>query len=301
MRVLITGASGFIGSHVTRRALAAGAEVSVLLRPGSDRRRLDDMLPALRVLDGDVRDVGAMEAALRDIRPSLCLHLAWRMDSPDASGHFESLRASLELVALLGRLGCARVLSAGSCAEYAGGPGAIAEDGAVRPQTSYGVCKHALFVSGGVLGRTLGFSFAAVRIFHVYGPQEDPRRLVPDVVRHLLAGEPVSLTSGEQVRDYLHVDDVADGLWRAGADPDLRGAVNVASSVPVRVGDVARTIAAELGRPELLHFGERPQRTEEPPVLYGDAALLRARTGWAPRFGLDEGLRQTIAWWRDRR
>ena len=298
MRVLITGGAGFIGSHLVRRALQDGAEVSLLLRPGSDRRRLADVLPAARVIEGAVEDGASLEAALRETRPEICLHLAWRMDGSESSRHFESLRASLELVSALSRAGCRRILCAGTCAEYDGGPSALAENASVEPRTSYAVCKHALFVAGSALARAQGVSFVSARIFYVYGPAEDPRRLVPEVIRHLLAGTPVDLTSGEQVRDYLHVEDVADGLWRAATAFDLEGAVNVASSIPVSVAEIARTLADLLHRPELLRLGARPQRSEEAPVLYGDATRLRTRTGWAPKYALADGLRQTIAWWR---
>ena len=135
------------------------------------------------------------------------------------------------------------------------------------------------------------------RIFFVYGPGEPEGRLVPSVGRTLLAGEPVPTTSGDQVRDFMHVEDVA-AAFAALADADTTGAVNIASGDPVRVRDVVETLAEQVGRPDLLRPGALPDREGDPPRLVADVTRLRQEVGIAPQIALREGLAQTLEWLR---
>ena len=134
-----------------------------------------------------------------------------------------------------------------------------------------------------------GFELAWGRIFFVYGPGEPDGRLVPSVGRALLAGEPVPTTRGDQVRDFMHVEDVA-AAFAALADGDVTGAVNVASGEPVTVREVVDTLAAAAGRPDLPRPGALPDREGDPPRLVADVSRLRDEVGFAPRIGLPEGL-----------
>src|SRR5205814_8914752 len=120
------------------------------------------------------------------------------------------------------------------------------------------------------------------RIFNVYGPGEDPNRLVPYLIRQLIAGSACGLTSGEQVRDYIHADDLAAALW-ALARTDAKGAVNVGSGERVSVKDVALKIAGMLGGKHLLNFGAIPLRGGEPQVRCPDLSRLHNITDWKPR------------------
>jgi nucleoside-diphosphate-sugar epimerase len=138
---------------------------------------------------------------------------------------------------------------------------------------------------------------AAARIFSVYGPWEDPRRLVPFVISKLLAGEDCPLTRGEQIHDYSHVEDTASAVW-AIAKSSVVGPVNVASSQPVSVASVAARLGELLGRPELLRFGARPSPPGDPPFLVANTDRLRREIGWLPRYDLAAGLAHTLAWWR---
>jgi nucleoside-diphosphate-sugar epimerase len=141
-----------------------------------------------------------------------------------------------------------------------------------------------------------GRSLAWARLFYLHGPAEDPRRLVPMVIQKLRAGDEVALGAGTQIRDYLHVDDAARGLWAVGQS-GLQGAVNVASGQPVTIAQVVREIAAQVGRPELLKLGARPPVPNDPPFICADIRRLREGTGWTPRHGLRDGLAATLAWW----
>ena len=136
-------------------------------------------------------------------------------------------------------------------------------------------------------------------MFIVYGPYDDAGRLIPSVTLALLQNRVAKVTPGEQVRDFTHVEDAVSAIW-AIARSSCTGPVNVASGVPVTVAQVARHIAAIIGKPELVDLGGLPYRPGEPKSLVADTTLLRERIGWRPRYDLEAGLKHTVEWWMRR-
>lgn len=302
MRVFLTGGAGWIGSHLARLLTDRGEAVLALTRSLPIPPRAADLAGRVAWVEGDFCRPGAWQDAVRDFRPEIALHLAW-IATPgrylEAPENRECVRASLELLDLLHAAGCSRVAVAGTCFEYDASRGWLSEKSPPRPTSLYAACKHALFLIATQLQRARGGSLVWPRLFYQYGPHEDPRRLVPYVYRKLAAGEPCPLTAGTQVRDFSHVSDVVSGFWAAAAS-DLEGAVNLGSGVPVTVAEVARAVAREMGREELLRLGEQPIPPGDPPFLCSDNRLLRETTGWAPRYDLRAGIAETVAWWRSR-
>lgn len=300
MRVLITGGAGFVGSQLARRAVAEGHDVIALVRADTDRWRLRDIEGRLTVAVCDLHDREAVERAIGTSRPELCVHLAWRGSPGDgrpATDNVSSLMASLELVRALATARCPRFVATGTCFEYAEAQRPHVEDDPVGPRDLYAMCKSACFTIASELCRIEGIRMAWPRIFYTYGPYESPFRLVSSVIVALLEGRPIATTRGEQIRDYLHVEDVADAIW-AIARSTFTGPVNVASGMPVTVGEVVRELGQMLGRPELIRIGDLPYRPNEPMTIKADVRLLRERIGWTPRYGLRQGLTQTVDWWR---
>jgi nucleoside-diphosphate-sugar epimerase len=298
-RVVVTGAAGFIGSHLVRLLVAHGCLVTAVVRPASRSARLADVADRLMFTEGDLEDTRFCRELMETLAPEVVFHLGWYSEPgrwPDSPRHLDSLTGSLALLRAVGSSGCRRVVVGGTSVEYDTELGRVTEASPLRPPNLYGACKASLFLASERLARDQGWGFAQARIFNVYGPGEDERRLVPHVVRSLLQGEPCDLTSGKQVRDYLHVEDVASALLAIAAS-DVEGAVNVASSRPVSVAALARAIAELLGRPELLRLGSRPDRIGDYKCLYADINILMGRIGWRQRYDLEAGLRQTIGWW----
>jgi nucleoside-diphosphate-sugar epimerase len=293
MRVLLTGASGFIGSHVARIALAEGHEVVALVRPGSSLRRLDGVRGRLNLLEGDLRDAQALRLDKADV----CLHLAWYAEPGKylkAGENLDCLEGSLALLRLLHDVGCPRLVLAGTSFEYDARPDPVRETSAIRPATLYAAAKHALFLVASNFDPSSG-SVATARIFSLYGPREDPRRLVPFVLSKLLEGKECPITGGEKIRDFSHVEDVAGALW-AIAKSSAVGAVNVGSSQPVSIASIADRLGELVGRRELLSF--RESSSVEPAILVANTDRLRQEIGFTPRYDLDAGLAATLAWWR---
>ncbi len=256
MKVLLTGATGFIGFHVAAVLEQAGHEVTTLGR--------DLLSPGFRFPRSQF---------------DICLHLAWYAEPGkylDSPLNQQWVTASLRLAQ---EVNTQRFVAIGTCIER-------------ESTTLYAQCKLELFEKL----QQLDTPVAWPRLFYQYGPREDPRRLVPYIIQSLLRGQPAELTPGEQVRDFLHVEDVARAIV-AVAESNLTGAVNIGSGQPITVRALAGQIGAIIGRPELLKFGARPYAPGDPLPIVADNTRLLA-TGWRPRYNLDTGLRETINWWR---
>jgi len=303
MRVLLTGATGFIGSHVARLLVRQGHEVHAVVRSRASTNRIADVLPRINIAPVDLYDLTATSAVVQRIRPEGAIHLAWYAVPGKywtARENLDCATMTLSLAEALAESGCRRVVAAGTCAEYHWDGDLLSETTTpLRPTTLYGVCKDATrrILEAYFTPRSIGFAWA--RFFFLYGPGEPMERLVPSVVSALLRREEARCSAGHQVRDFLHVADAAGAVVRLLQD-DARGSFNVASGVPVAVKDVIGRIADKLGRPDLVRLGARKETQPEAPFVVASTQRLQGELGWRPRFDLDAGLEDTIAWWRAR-
>jgi len=286
MRALVTGAAGFIGSHVVRALVARGVKVVASDRPGATWSSLPGSpAPAAREEADLGANAGAVALASRH-RPDLLVHLAWYARPQDYLTSRENLRsveATNRLVAAALDRGCRRIVGVGTCLEYGASDRPSLETDSAAPDELYSVCKHAARLVAERLTAVGGASFAWARVFHLHGPGEDPRRLVPMVAGKLRRGEPVNLSPGDQVRDYLRVEDVADAI-AAVAVSDAAGTVNVCSGAPCSLRQFLLAVGKAVGRPELLRFGAIPYRPGERMCIAGEPAVLRG-IGWRPQLG----------------
>ncbi len=259
-------------------------DVVAVDRPGARRDRLVGCGARVRCVETELGAPGAAAALVASQRPAHLVHLAWHAAPEDYLASRENLRslaATTELVAAAVDAGCARIVAAGTCLEYAASDTAHLESDAAGPDTLYAACKHAAHVVCEPLAASQG-GLVWARIFHLHGPGEDPRRLVPMVAARLRSGEPVDLSGGEQLRDYLRVEDVADALATLALSQAI-GVANVCSGMPMSLRVLLAAIGERIGRPELLRFGRLPYRADDRMCIAGEPAALRA-LGWRPRF-----------------
>jgi len=195
---------------------------------------------------------------------------------------------------------CKRLLGIGTCFEYDTAPSPLSEQSAARLATPYARSTLSLFRALEPVCADAGMGFAWARPFYLYGPGEDRRRLVPSVILALLEGRRARTTSGEQVRDFLHVDDVAQALW-AVARSEVSGAVNIGSGRPVTVRELVLELGTIVGRPELIELGALPYSPGDPMSVWADNRRLVEECGWTRRVTLEQGLRDAVHWWRTRR
>ena len=295
-RVLLTGATGFIGRPCLELLLDRGWEVHA----ASSRPAISEHGGA-RWHQADLLDpVQASELVAR-AQPRFLLHVAWYMNPTDfyhSVQNFRWVQASLGLLQEFIKHGGQRVVMTGSSAEYDWSYGHCSEASTpLAPRTVYGVCKRALSDLFSAFAESQGVSGAWARVFFTYGPREHPDRLVSSVIRSILAGRPARCTHGNQIRDYLYVEDVADALVTL-LGSDITGPVNVASGRPTRLKELIYTAAQKLGGEDQVELGAIPAPSDDPPLVVADVPRLSDRVGWQPRFDLDRGLEATIAWWQ---
>ena len=299
MRVLVTGASGFIGARVARALVARGHEVTAVFLPQDRLDRLNEVSVALAPCD--LQDATSIEKLITGKRPEGCIHLAWYA-VPGLYLHSEenlkSLFASAALMQRLLAAGCRNIVMAGTCAEYdTEAAPLLREDDPTKPATVYAASKLAMLLIGQRLAAGTEARFAWGRIFYPYGPGEDPRRAIPALIRKLLNGETFDATAGDQIRDYIHVDDIAAAFVQL-LESKAQGIFNISSAVPLSMKVIFQTVAEIMRKPQAIRFGAVPYRGWEPPRICGDNARLKA-LGWTPRFDLESGMRDAIAWWRE--
>ena len=294
-RVLVTGASGFLGRHCLDQ-LAGPYEVHALTKSTEPEARSN-----LHIHRIDLFDSKRLAVLLAEIRPSHLLHLAW-ITAPasyrDSADNLNWLSASALLLRAFAENGGQRVVTAGSCAEYDWDDGICDEASTpLRPTSLYGICKNALRESQEAYARQAGFSAAWGRIFFPYGPGEHPERFVSYVIRSLWAGQPALCSMGTQRRDYIYVKDAARALV-ALLFSSTSGAVNIGTGEAVEVAEIAADIGRLMDRPELIRIGARATIVPEVPEVVAAQRRLRGELGWAPAFSLETGLRESIHWWK---
>jgi nucleoside-diphosphate-sugar epimerase len=289
--VLLTGATGFIGSHCLSRLLRERCVVhAVSLRP---RNRTHDRVTWHAE---DLRLPEAARQLINRVRPTHLLNTAWIA----APGRFWSdpenldwLQSGLAVLRGFGEAGGVRFVGVGTCAEYDPKESLCAEDETpICPETLYGKAKAAMAAAVEAFSANYRFSAAWGRIFQPYGPGEAPQRLIPSVIETLLAGRPVDLSEGKQERDFIYAADVADLLVRLLVGGE-EGAFNVGTGRGTQVRSVAERIADRLGGRELLRFGTIASDAE-PERLVADMSKVALRLGWSAPTSLEAGLKRIL-------
>jgi nucleoside-diphosphate-sugar epimerase len=291
VRVLVTGSNGLIGRHAVAALTAAGHTVIALGRSPSPR--------ASSFLAADLLDERQMLAAVDAARAEALLHLAWVTEHGRfwrASENLDWLAASLRLARRFVEGGGARIVTAGTCAEYDWRR--LPDDGICReaetPLASpflYGVAKDALRRTLEAYAAEAGVSYAHGRVFFVYGEGEAPGRLVPSVIRALRAGEVPKTTEGRQIRDFVSSSDLG-AAFAALVTSEVQGAVNMGSGVGVALRELIAILRNLIGGE--VAYGALPTSPDDPPRLIADARRLREEVGYAGFTPLERGLAELV-------
>jgi len=293
MRIFVTGASGFVGAAVMRLLVSQGIETAALVSPHQAPERLRALEGQFQQIEGRLEDIPTLRPQLEQFRPDVCLHLAWYAEPGKylyAAENVPVLQQSLTMMQTLIEVGCRQFVGLGTCAEYETEAGYLREDGPTKPATIYAACKLSMCLIGQHLAAAAGVQFAWGRLFYLYGEQEDPRHLVPSLMQTLRRGDTFDATPGEQVRDYLHVQDVASAIWTL-ARQNAQGVYNIASGSPVTMRTLMETAGDIMGGKERIRFGAIPYRQWEPMFICGDNQKLKS-LGWTPAYSLRTGLEQ---------
>lgn len=311
VRALVMGASGFVGRHVARHLDRSGADLFLAVRHVSSSTELSSRLNAPTVCGGDLSRTGSVADLVREIRPDIVFNLAgYGIDKSEREEELyrrintevvrELAEAMAELsprpssaIPSLGR----RVVHVGTALEYGVAKGKLDEDGPARPTTLYGRSKLAGTLALQQVCARTDLTAVTARLFSVYGPGEHDGRLLPALLALRGTSDRLPLSSGGQLRDFVFVEDVAEGLLRLGLSQGTPGeVVNLASGELTSVRTFIETAARVFGlNSDQLGFDEIPAADWEQSHDPLDLARLQERTGWKPTTSLEEGLRQTGA------
>lgn len=295
-RVLITGGSGFLGRHV----IAQGAQHKLELHAVS---RSHTAIPGVRSWAADVTDSERMLHVIREVRPTVIIHLAaagvaYGGDGPADLLNTNACAFARMLESVLALDLTPSVVVAGSGFEYGRSARPIKETDPLVPYRAYGVSKAAASLLAELYADRLPVT--VLRFFSLYGPGEREPRLAPFIIAQAMRGQRIALTEGEQVRDYTYVEDAAEACWRAIASCTRRPSfrlMNVGPGSYITLKEFARAIGDALecrGIIAPMDFGARPYRTDELMSYCADVTHLTDTLGWRPSTPLHEGIRRMV-------
>jgi UDP-glucose 4-epimerase len=289
--VLVTGASGFVGSHLCRELLRDGADVFAV-----SRRRQN--AGAMHWLEADVEQYAAVKDVFDHAKPQIVFHLASCVTGSRALQQVlptlhGNLASTVNLLMCAAETGCERIVFAGSMEEPD-----LADPDAI-PCSPYAAAKLAANAYARMFHQLYGVPAVVAKLFMIYGPaQHDLSRLIPYTITSLLKGKAAEFSSGVRPVDWIYIDDVVSGLVAAALTPGLEGRVlELGSGQLVTVREVVETIAQSMGSPASLKFGVFPDRPNER-ICQASIDDTQRLTGWTPQTSLAEGLRLTIDWYR---
>jgi UDP-glucose 4-epimerase len=304
-RVLVTGGSGFIGSHLVHQLLERGAEVAVTVRYGNimKNERLRDCWDDVRVIEADLRNRGAL-ASLREFAPEVVFHLA-------AYNHVGQSFVQVEECFDVNAKGTANLFDTCdgvekfvymSTSEVYGHQTQVPFVETMNPEpiSPYAITKYAGELYCRMKQRIEGeTSVVIVRPFNVYGPYQSTKAVIPELIIDCLQGHAIRTTRGDQTREFNYVSDTVAGLIKtAEHDGRIDGVINIASGEEVAIRDLVRKIAELTGTHSSLEIGVLPNRPTEIWRMYADNTRAREILDWQPAINLEEGLKKTIEWFR---
>ena len=311
-RVLVTGAGGFIGSHLTESLVDHGADVRAFVRynsrndPGLLRLLPPERLDRVRILMGDLRDADAVRRAVRDV--DVVFHLGSLIAIPYSYAHPRetvetNVIGALNVFEAARDAGVEKVVHTSTSEVYGTARYVpIDENHPLQGQSPYSASKIGADKVAESFYRSFDVPIATIRPFNTYGPRQSARAVIPTIITQALVQGKVALGATHTTRDYTYVDDLVRAFLLIAESPGTVGeTINVGSNYEISIGAVAGTVAALLGKEiDIITESERlrPEKSEVE-RLWCDNTRARDLLGWSPAVPLEEGLLRTIAWFRE--
>lgn len=311
VRVIVLGATGFIGRWVARGLCEAGAEVFATVRNPSAAADIFALFGIdAEMCEMDLRDENSVRSVYQEVRPSVTFNLAaYGVDPEEQDEELAGQTNVLAIGSICSAVSAVRdstwpgldIVNVGTAMEYGLTGGDLVESARAKPTTLYGRSKLAGTRALADACRSLGLKGTTARLFSVYGPGESSRRLLPSLIEAAAEKDPIPLTAGTHKRDFVYVEDAAEGLLRLAVAPRPAGeAVNVATGTLSSVRKYVETAGLILGIDrDRLRFGALPTRSEEMSHEPVNVELLRALTGWVPDTTIASGVRKSVQFQMD--
>jgi UDP-glucose 4-epimerase len=304
--VLLTGATGFIGSHLVKRLVTEGAQVSALIMPECSLGPIAAFSDHINIIQADIANLDSLQAALALEKPDIVFHLA---ASVDVRRDWDcvplminnNLVGTANLLHVLKDRQIDLMINIGSSEEYGDALSPQSEENRELPVSPYSFSKVAAVYLCQMAAKVFNLPVVTARLFPVYGPGQNTGMFIPSAIMKLLSHEEFRMSPGEQIREFNYVDDVVEALLRLPACGDniIGSVVNIGNGVPYKIIEVINTIRALIEDSACVQVGALPYRVGEVMESYCDNSLLERLTGWSPQFSLEKGLELTVQWYRN--
>jgi len=304
MKIFITGATGFIGANLARRLIESDKEVHILTRPASKMWRLDDILDKIHCHNGDLINPAGLNKVIAKIKPDIVYHLAVygaysKQNEPEKIiktnilGTFNLIKSC--------RINKVKIIvNTGSSSEYGFKKNPMKETDFLEPNSYYAVSKAAQTMLCNYSSRLYNFPIITLRIFNIYGPWEEPGRLMPTLIVSCLENKDLNLVDPKVARDFVYIDDLLDVYLKVAKHPELGGEIiNVGSGRQSTIKDVVKIIMARIKTTSRANWGSMPKRIWDSNNWQADIGKIKKMLNWSPKYTLESGLKKSIAWFKN--
>ena len=300
-KVIITGATGMIGLNLIKYLLNKNIQVTAIIRPNSERK---NMLPDdknLKIVECDLSEI--QNADIPEQNYDVLYHLAWvgtmGEDRNNVEVQLKNIEYTLNTIKLAKKVGCVKIIGAGSQAEYGRVEGKLNENIKTNPETAYGVAKLCAGNMGKVLAEQLGMEFIWTRILSIYGEYDNTETMVMTSIKTMLNGQIPKYTKAEQIWDYLYVEDASKAMYLIGEKGKNKEIYCIGSGNVKPLYEYINIIKEQINPKLDIKFGEIPYSKNQVMYLCADITKLEEDTGFKPEISYEEGIRRTIKWYKE--
>jgi len=296
--VLLTGATGFLGSHIAEKLLKNGNKVIALKRSTSNLWRCNAFIDKIQWLDYD--NLNEIESVIINLRPEILIHAAWNgvsaVDRDNLSKQDRNVSFLDSLFEIIKKTNISKIISLGSQAEYGNFEGSIDENFELNPKTAYGSSKVKVLALLKSFAEQNNIEWYWIRLFSIFGPREGGDWLIPVTINNLVEQKEMMLTSCEQKYDYLFVKDFVSGIYKVvNCASDFSGVYNLSSNNSIKIKDLLLNIEIRLTpNKNLLLFGKLPYRANQVMNMLGNSNLFYKTFNFKPVYSINDGLNETI-------
>ncbi|HYE09076.1 MAG TPA: SDR family NAD(P)-dependent oxidoreductase [Patescibacteria group bacterium] len=302
--VLITGANGFIGSHIVKRMIQEGANVTIIVRENADMWRIVDQLPDIQVIIGDLKDDELVLKTVLKAKADYVFHLAAygvdfrQQDYSEAAK--SNILGTINLLNGIRRVGgCSKFLYAGTSMQYGNKEGIITEEMKLEPANIYGSTKAAATLIAHQIAAENNIGITTLIPFGVFGENEGSHKFFPHIILSILDNKDVDLTMCEQYRDYCYIENIVDGFLLAALDRKHNNDIfNIGSGRINQLRRYVDLIFKYMNTTCKPNYGAIEYRKNDLWRPQPDVSKLMEGLGWQPKISLEEGLQYTINWYR---
>lgn len=300
MRILLTGANGFLGSHLLKYFLYKENEIYAI---SLHTNRLETMLNDIQFSCCSINGITSLEKRIEAFAPNVVIHCAWYggrtySETQNSAQFHKNIPGLADLMEVIKRTYIPHFIGIGTGSEYGDQQNTVTEKIHEKPISLYGTCKFIAKLYTEQFCKIEGIKWTWLRPFYTYGPNDVPTRLIPKTIISCLKKEEVLLNKCNSIVDYLYIDDFVAAVHKL-TSLQQEGIFNVCSSKSYIIRDIVEKIGIMTDNEQKLIFGKAPERSEYPSIILGSGEKLKTITGWSPKIDMNEGLNKTIEFYKN--